>query len=193
LKRAEIRDLVRKKRNLLPDKEQEIAANAIKVNLSQLLNGYKNAKIALYLSNDGELKTSELITKIQQDNHELYLPVIHPFTPGNLLFQKYEKNSPMKANRYGIFEPELNCSHVCPVSELDIIFTPLVAFDDSGNRLGMGGGFYDRTLARFYKEGWQKPLLIGIAHNCQKVESLPIESWDIPLKTIVTPEKIYRW
>lgn len=193
MKRSEIRDLVRKKRNLLSLKEQKIAANSIKVNLSQLLNSYNNAKIALYLSNDGELKTSKLIYKLQQDNHEIYLPVIHPFTPGNLLFQKYEKNSPMKANRYGIFEPELNCSHVCPVNELDIIFTPLVAFDDSGNRLGMGGGFYDRTLARYYTEGWQKPLLIGIAHNCQKVESLPIESWDIPLKTIVTPEKIYRW
>lgn len=193
MKRSEIRDLVRKKRNSLSLKEQKIAANSIKVNLSQLLNSYNNAKIALYLSNDGELKTSKLIDKLQQDNHEIYLPVIHPFTPGNLLFQKYEKNSPMKANRYGIFEPELNCSHVCPVNELDIIFTPLVAFDDSGNRLGMGGGFYDRTLARYYTEGWQKPLLIGIAHNCQKVESLPIESWDIPLKTIVTPEKIYRW
>lgn len=193
MKRSEIRDLVRKKRNSLSLKEQKIAANSIKVNLSQLLSSYNNAKIALYLSNDGELKTSKLIDKLQQDNHEIYLPVIHPFTPGNLLFQKYEKNSPMKANRYGIFEPELNCSHVCPVNELDIIFTPLVAFDDSGNRLGMGGGFYDRTLARYYTEGWQKPLLIGIAHNCQKVESLPIESWDIPLKTIVTPEKIYRW
>ncbi|WP_082305748.1 MULTISPECIES: 5-formyltetrahydrofolate cyclo-ligase [unclassified Pseudoalteromonas] len=193
MKRSEIRDLVRKKRNSLSLKEQKIAANSIKVNLSQLLNSYNNAKIALYLSNDGELKTSKLIDKLQQGNHEIYLPVIHPFTPGNLLFQKYEKNSPMKANRYGIFEPELNCSHVCPVNELDIIFTPLVAFDDSGNRLGMGGGFYDRTLARYYTEGWQKPLLIGIAHNCQKVESLPIESWDIPLKTIVTPEKIYRW
>lgn len=193
MKRSEIRDLVRKKRNSLSLKEQKIAANTIKVNLSQLLNSHNNAKIALYLSNDGELNTSKLIDKLQEDKHEIYLPVIHPFTLGNLLFQKYEKNSPMKANRYGIFEPELNCSHVCPVSELDIIFAPLVAFDDSGNRLGMGGGFYDRTLARYYTEGWQKPLLIGIAHNCQKVESLPIESWDIPLKTIVTPEKIYRW
>ncbi|PAJ74624.1 5-formyltetrahydrofolate cyclo-ligase [Pseudoalteromonas sp. NBT06-2] len=193
MKRTEIRDVIRKKRNSLSSKEQRNAENAVKVNLSQLLNSYKNAKIAVYLSNDGELNTSSLIDKIQIDNHEVYLPVLHPFTSGNLLFQKYEKNSPMKANRYGIFEPELNCSHVCPVSELDIIFTPLVAFDDSGNRLGMGGGFYDRTLARFYKEGWQKPLLVGIAHNCQKVAQLPTESWDIPLKTIVTPEKLYRW
>ena len=57
----------------------------------------------------------------------------------------------------------------------------------------MGGGFYDRTLARYYNEGWQKPQLIGIAHNCQKVAQLPIESWDIPLKIIATPEKLYRW
>ncbi|SFC75556.1 5-formyltetrahydrofolate cyclo-ligase [Pseudoalteromonas denitrificans] len=193
MKRSEIRDLVRKKRNALTQKEQKLAAETIKLNLSQVVNGYKNAKIALYLSNDGELNTAKLIELIQKDNHEIYLPVLHPFKSGNLLFQKYEKNSPMKANRYGIFEPELNCSHVCPVSELDIIFTPLVAFDDSGNRLGMGGGFYDRTLAKFYRENWQKPQLIGIAHNCQKVDKLPIESWDVPLKTIITPEKLYRW
>ena len=70
---------------------------------------------------------------------------------------------------------------------------PLVAFDKQGNRLGMGGGFYDRTLARLHEQNWQKPQLIGLAHECQKVDALPIESWDVPLKTIITPDKTYCW
>jgi 5-formyltetrahydrofolate cyclo-ligase len=57
----------------------------------------------------------------------------------------------------------------------------------------MGGGFYDKTLARYYQENWQKPILIGLAHQCQHVSALPIESWDVPLKHIITPEKIYQW
>jgi 5-formyltetrahydrofolate cyclo-ligase len=193
LNRAEIRETVRKKRNALSNKQQKLAANQCKVNLSQLLKPKKQLKIAIYLTNDGELDTSLIINNLWQQNQAVYLPVLHPFKAGYLLFQKYEKNSPMSVNRYGIFEPKLNCSHICPVNELDIIFTPLVAFDDRGNRLGMGGGFYDRTLARLYNEAWQKPHLIGIAHNCQKVALLPSENWDVPLKTILTPEKIYRW
>ncbi len=97
----------------------------------------------------------------------------------------------MKANRYGIFEPELNCSHICPVAELDFILTPLVAFDSQGNRLGMGGGYYDRTLAQIPDNAVKKPVLIGIAHQCQEVDALPIASWDVPLDYIVTPERIY--
>jgi 5-formyltetrahydrofolate cyclo-ligase len=193
LKRDEIRDLVRKKRNALTQTEQKNAAKQLKVNLIQQLKPYKNAKIALYLTNDGELGTSELIQALQAENHSLFLPVIHPFSKGYLLFQKYEKNSPMTTNRYGIFEPKLNCSQICPIEQLDIIFTPLVAFDEKGNRLGMGGGFYDRTLAKYYQEQWQKPIVIGLAHECQKVALLPCESWDIPLKWIATPEFNYRW
>eukprot|EP00487_Bulimina_marginata_P005672 TRINITY_DN23975_c0_g1_i1.p1 TRINITY_DN23975_c0_g1~~TRINITY_DN23975_c0_g1_i1.p1 ORF type:complete len:119 (-),score=11.69 TRINITY_DN23975_c0_g1_i1:63-419(-) len=96
----------------------------------------------------------------------------------------------MSTNRYGIFEPKLNCSQICPIEQLDILFTPLVAFDVQGNRLGMGGGFYDRTLAKYYQEQWQKPIVIGLAHECQKVDHVPTEAWDIPLKWIATPELI---
>jgi 5-formyltetrahydrofolate cyclo-ligase len=99
----------------------------------------------------------------------------------------------MRANRYGILEPKLNCSQICPLPELDYVLMPLVAFDKFGNRLGMGGGFYDRTLARLYEQHWQQPQLIGLAHACQQVDELPIESWDVPLKTIITPDKTYCW
>ena len=195
-KRAQIRTQIRKIRNSLPKSQQSIAAQSLKVNFTQHLKSKKtpNKKhIAIYFSNDGELDTSLLINELWQQNHTLYLPVIHPFNGATLLFQRYEKNSPMKANRYGILEPKLNCSQICPLPVLDYLLMPLVAFDKQGNRLGMGGGFYDRTLARLHEQNWQKPQLIGLAHECQKVEALPIESWDVPLKTIITPDKTYCW
>ena len=88
----------------------------------------------------------------------------------------------MLKNKFGILEPKLNVQNVLPLDELDILFTPLVAFDKQGNRLGMGGGFYDRTL-----QNWQNASFIpvGLAHQCQQVELLPIEAWDVPLHRIL--------
>ncbi|KAA1151124.1 5-formyltetrahydrofolate cyclo-ligase [Pseudoalteromonas sp. FUC4] len=195
-KRAQIRTNIREIRNNLSNNQQIIAAQLLKMNFIQHLKSEKttNSKhIAIYLSNDGELDTSLLIKELCNLNHAVYLPIIHPFNGANLLFQRYEKNSPMRTNRYGILEPKLNCSQICPLPALDYLLMPLVAFDKQGNRLGMGGGFYDRTLARLHEQNWQKPQLIGLAHECQKVDVLPIESWDVPLKTIITPDKTYCW
>jgi 5-formyltetrahydrofolate cyclo-ligase len=70
---------------------------------------------------------------------------------------------------------------------------PLVGFDANCNRLGMGGGFYDRTLAYLrLRRCWRRPLLIGIAHECQRVERLETNTWDVPLDLVVTEERIYR-
>jgi 5-formyltetrahydrofolate cyclo-ligase len=195
-KRAEIRRSIRETRNNLSKNQQQFAAQQLKLNFTQLLkdkNHTKKQHIAIYLSNDGELDTSLLINDLLDEGHAIYLPVIHPFNGATLLFQRYEKNSPMRANRYGIFEPKLNCTQICPLPMLNYLLMPLVAFDDQGNRLGMGGGFYDRTLAQLHQQDWQQPQLIGLAHDCQKVAALPIESWDVPLKTIITPNKTYSW
>ncbi|MBB1348142.1 5-formyltetrahydrofolate cyclo-ligase [Pseudoalteromonas sp. Hal273] len=194
--RAQIRAEIRNTRKNLSNNQQIIAAQSLKMNFIQHLKSENitNSKhIAIYLSNDGELDTSLLIKELWNLNHAVYLPIIHPFNGANLLFQRYEKNSPMRANRYGILEPKLNCSQICPLPALDYLLMPLVAFDKQGNRLGMGGGFYDRTLARLHEQNWQKPQLIGLAHECQKVDALPIESWDVPLETIITPDKTYCW
>jgi len=106
-KRAKIRTDIREIRNNLSNNQQTIAAQSLKMNFIQHLKSEKttNSKhIAIYLSNDGELDTSLLIKELWSLNHTVYLPIIHPFNGANLLFQRYEKNSPMRANRYGILE-----------------------------------------------------------------------------------------
>jgi len=195
--RQTLRTTVRTKRQSLNEAEQKIASANL---LTQLINNEKVKQaqhIAIYLANDSELDAFPFIQWCWQTDKCVYLPVIHPFTAGQLLFLKYDKTTKMQTNRYGISEPKLDVTAIKLVNDIDIIFTPLVAFDKKGNRLGMGGGFYDRTLACWYQEyqsnALTKPYPIGLAHTCQKVESIPCELWDIPLPEIFTPEHHYKF
>ncbi len=205
INRKTLRIQIRQKRGLLTDKFQKKASQHLVKQLDShptLLNA-KN--VAIYLANDSELDPVNLIKWCWQHNIKTYLPVIHPFTKGQLLFLHYYESSQLQLNRYDILEPVLNVSDVIPTHQLDIIFTPLVAFTKTGERLGMGGGYYDRTLAAWFekikgdrynppkKTVLTKPYPIGLAHDCQLVNKIPTEQWDIPLPEIVTPTKHYQF
>ncbi|MDA0149688.1 5-formyltetrahydrofolate cyclo-ligase [Vibrio sp. LaRot3] len=190
--RQEFRKIIRQRRNSLSSQEQQIAATQL-IQQFSTLNELSHAQhIALYLTADGEVDTQPLIHWLWQQGKDLYLPVIHPFSKGHLLFLHYQSDTPMVLNQYKIAEPKLNQTLIKPVNQLDIICTPLVGFDSHGHRLGMGGGYYDRTLAPWFASG-KGPKPIGIAHDCQHVEALPIEQWDVPLPKIVTPSRIWQW
>ncbi len=146
--------------------------------------------VALFLSFDGELNTTPLIEALWQAGKNVYLPVLHPFSPGNLLFLSYTPQSNLVTNRLKILEPKLDVRDALPLNKLDVLITPLVAFDETGQRLGMGGGFYDRTLQNWQQHGFYP---VGLAHDCQQVETLPIEEWDIPLPAVVTPSRLWQW
>ncbi|MBT1064742.1 5-formyltetrahydrofolate cyclo-ligase [Bowmanella sp. Y26] len=179
-------------RNALSLQEQRQAANCLVEQCKELAAFQQATRVALYLANDGELNPCELINHCWQQGKAVYLPVLHPFTPGNLVFVHYHPNSPMIANKYGIAEPRVSSSNICPLPWLDIVFTPLVAFDKSGNRMGMGGGYYDRTL-RPVERDQLKVEVIGLAHNCQQCDNLPVQPWDIPMHKIITPGKIFHF
>lgn len=190
MSRVSLRKIVRARRQQLLPREQLQASKK----LLRLLSSHKKIQtaktIALYLANDGELDMHLFINWCWQQKKKVFLPVLHPFCSGHLLFLQYEKDTVLVENCYGIAEPILNVGKVCPLNQLDVLCTPLVAFDDTGARLGMGGGFYDRTLANWQVKN--APYPIGIAHDCQKVEHIPIEYWDIPLPEIITPAKRYE-
>jgi len=96
-------------------------------------------------------------------------------------------------NRFGIPEPPLKHRHIRMPWGLELILLPLVAFDSDCNRLGMGGGFYDRTLAYLrHRCCWRRPRLIGVAHECQRVEGLPVNEWDVALDAVITERRVYR-
>lgn len=189
LSRQALRQYVRQLRQQLPATLRADAA----IELARFISGNSqllaHQHFALYLANDAELNTEPLIHALWQAGKDVYLPVLHPFCPGYLLFIHYDKTTELQPNRFGIPEPRLNCAKVLPVTALDIIFTPLVAFDASGNRLGMGGGFYDRTLAQLPADSPCQ--VIGLAHNCQQVAAVPAAAWDIPLQQVITPAKYF--
>ena len=180
--RNQLRQQIRKTRANLTALQQQQAEDSITQQALALIEAQNAQHIALYVSFDGEISTEKLIKTLWAQDKHVYLPVLHPFNPNHLLFLRYLPDTPMLKNKFGIWEPKLNVQNVLPLDELDILFTPLVAFDKQGNRLGMGGGFYDRTL-----QHWQKSSFIpvGLAHQCKQVEPLPTEAWDVPLHRIL--------
>lgn len=147
--------------------------------------------VACYLASDGEISLQLLIEYCWAVNKQVCVPVLHPFCTGHLLFVKYTARSAMVLNRYRIAEPALRCDHIIPLHRLDMILAPLVAFDRLGQRLGMGGGFYDRTLAPIRRDGLGTAV-VGAAHDCQLDETgLNANHWDVPLQKIITPGHIY--
>ncbi|MFZ1873095.1 MAG: 5-formyltetrahydrofolate cyclo-ligase [Chania sp.] len=188
--RQTLRNEIRQRRRALTPAQQHDFALQIAARLAQHPRIQAAHRIAVFLSFDGELDTRPLIEQLWQQGKQVYLPVLHPFSPGNLLFLRYTPNTPLVRNCFNILEPALDVRHVLPVLQLDVVLTPLVAFDAVGQRLGMGGGFYDRTLQNWQHGG---PYPMGLAHDCQRVEQLPVEHWDIPLPEIVTPSQIWVW
>ena len=197
--RVDLRKTMRARRQKLTRLQQQQASELFKQRLIKHDKVNKAKRIALYLTNNGELDAISFIHWCWQQGKEVFIPVLHPFCSGHLLFLRYQQDTVMTENKYGILEPILDVTQVCPINQLDILFTPLVAFDNTGARLGMGGGFYDRTLARWYKEQVAstvktqtiKPYPLGIAPTCQPVATIPTEVWDIPLPEIITPSKTY--
>ncbi len=154
----------------------------------------KTAKhVACYLENDGEISLEPLIQRLWQTRKHCYLPVLHPFKRG-LLFLPYTPNTRLRNNRFGIAEP---CEpHLARRAwALDVVLTPLLAFDQQGHRLGMGGGFYDASFAYLKQRRFcQRPTLLGVAFECQRTLELPhINPWDIPLQGAVTETACYQF
>lgn len=180
--RNQLRQQIRKTRANLTALQQQQAEDSITQQALALIEERNAQHIALYVSFDGEISTEKLIKTLWAQGKQVYLPVLHPFNPNHLLFLRYLPDTPMLKNKFGIWEPKLNVQNVLPLKELDILFTPLVAFDKQGNRLGMGGGFYDRTLQNWRNSSF---IPVGLAHQCQQVEQLPTEAWDVPLHQIL--------
>lgn len=149
-------------------------------------------RIACYLSNDGEIDPIYIIERAWSQGKQVYLPVLSPLK-NSLQFALFEPGNMLCTNKYGIQEPACRPSHWIKAQQCDLVLLPLVAFDETGNRLGMGGGFYDRSLAHLkLRQHFRKPYLIGLAHESQKTDKLTAQSWDVPLDAIATEKQIYN-
>jgi 5-formyltetrahydrofolate cyclo-ligase len=149
-------------------------------------------RIGFYLPHNAEFDITPLLNQALCMKRACYLPVIPRRQARAMRFALIHDRHEMEANRYGIHEPQ--DPRPLLARQLDLLLVPLVGFDDRGYRLGMGGGYYDATLAYLSRRRhWKKPLLIGVGYECQRVDRLPHDPWDRPLDAVLTERRLYRF
>jgi len=186
-----IRERLKEKRKNLTKKQSSELSRAIFLRIIRSSWIQEHSNIGIYYALNGEADTLKLIEFLLSNNQNAFLPVMHH---NSLLFGNFAPNSDLNENTYGIPEPELTKENQVSALELDMVFVPLVAFDQDGYRLGMGGGYYDRTFEKKLKD--QKPttpLLVGLAYEFQKQNNLVHEPWDVPLDMVVTEANTYKF
>ena len=189
---SELRKQIRTRRRALPNWERHQASQALAKRVVSLRIFATAERIAGYLACDGEMDPAPLLERAWEMQKAVYLPVLVGSPHNHLMFAPYSPDGTMKPNRFGIPEPDVSADTWLPPQQLDLALTPLVAFDANGTRLGMGGGFYDRTFAFLRNPGHlPKPRLLGLAYELQKVEKLPRQPWDVPVDGIVTETALY--
>ena len=177
--RQEMRD---KRHSLTPDEVQRLSQA---VHATLLAHPYLQAErtIASYMSFAGEIGTQSINQALKERGHELCLPVITETEKGLMDFFTYDQEEDLIANRYQILEPQvIEANYVAP-EEMEVVLVPLVAFSLKGDRIGMGGGYYDRLLKKISLNC----LTIGLAYDFQCCNDINSQSWDMPLDEVITP------
>ncbi|CAC9446811.1 5-formyltetrahydrofolate cyclo-ligase (EC [uncultured Gammaproteobacteria bacterium] len=179
------RQSLRQQRRAITASERVQSARQILHQIQKISNTQDGQKIALYLENDGEISPKHIHNFLEKQGIGIYLPIL---VGKSLKFAKI--GNEFKKNKFGIDEPV--ATEILNAEQLDVIFIPLVGFDKHKNRIGMGGGFYDRTLSfKKNQTNHSNPKLYGLAFDCQQVTKIESQSWDVALDAIITPTKIY--
>jgi 5-formyltetrahydrofolate cyclo-ligase len=194
LTRSSVRKQLRNRRRTLDECERRDAALAL-LRVAAASRAFRNSRhVAFYLPNDGEQDVLPLLERGWALNKRCYLPVLDPLKPPRLRFLPYQPGDRLDENRFGIPEPRRGARERISAASLDLILLPLVAFDDSGNRLGMGGGFYDRTLGFLLRRRfWRRPLCYGVGFEFQRVDGIEAAPWDVPLDGCLTEIRLHRF
>lgn len=179
-----IRQNLRRVRSKLNPSFQRSASNEVCKRIKRLKAFRYAKKIALYHAINGEINLDSIWTSAPYQGKFCFFPVLKE--DRSLDFLPATPATAKTDNQFGIPEPDVCQSEAIPTETLDIIFMPLVAFDKAGNRLGMGAGYYDRTLAEV-----KGPLLIGVAYEFQKLDTIKTHEFDVPLDVIITNKSIY--
>lgn len=182
-----LRKTLRQLRRLLSPYQQQQASKRIAYQLAKT-TAFKNAKkIGFYQASDGEINPQYLLKLAYAQGKSCYLPVLRRFPKFELGFIKVSPYCRLHRHRFGMKEPKNGRKLF--IYQLDLVCMPLVGFDRQCHRLGMGGGFYDRSLANNKNP---KLMKLGLAHNCQQVDILVNQRWDVPLDGVLTPTHYWQ-
>lgn len=186
--RKQLRATLRQRRRALTPQQQRHAARQLSRQLQKLPEIRQARHLAAYIANDGEIDPAAFLIWAQQRGKTIWLPVVcddHPLHSLGMRFAAAptrKQRGGWRRNHYGISEPRTR-RQIAP-GKLDVLLLPLVGFDQQGNRLGMGGGYYDRLL-QMLESTPRRPQYIGLAHRCQSVPQLASASWDRPVDRVI--------
>ncbi len=190
--KTELRRRLRAQRGAVTGDARDLAATQLAVHLISTRAFRASHHIACYLPNDGEIDTGVVIEHLRRLRKHFYLPVLSRLSHDRLWFAPALPGAELVVNRYGILEPAVPTRALVRAQDLDLVLMPVVGFDEMGHRIGMGGGYYDRSLEFLqHRHFWRKPHVIGLAYDFQKITALPRDSWDVALNAIVTDQAVY--
>jgi 5-formyltetrahydrofolate cyclo-ligase len=188
--RSHLRKSLRASRRALTPRQQRRAAERMYRFASARKSFHTARHIGFYLPIDGEIDPLPLLRRALKDGKSCYVPVVNRSTRNRMMFVRYDPQARLCVNRWGIKEPRIQLQRKIAPWALDLVFVPLTGFDTSCTRMGMGKGFYDRAF--HFRLRRTKPVLVGLAHECQKCARLPRESWDIPMDEVISDRFVYR-
>lgn len=190
--RQQLRRDMRARRRNLSEAEQLSASEKLVAQIKYFRPFKRAHRIALYVPNDGEMDAMRIAPIAVSQNKLCYLPVVRRHSARPLMFAPMTPDCRFTVNSFGIPEPLCPRKALMYGINLDIVLMPLVAFDTKLNRLGMGGGFYDRAFASHNRNHYfRRPLLIGVAHDFQKSQQLEAQPWDVKIDAVITERCVY--
>ncbi len=187
-RKSALRRELRRKRSAIPIEDAREAALAAACHLVGSVWLRRAKHVAVYLNHGSELGTAPLIDVLLREGKSIYVPRIG--TERRMRFVQLRSDTPLRPNMLGIREPAGRL-RARRVRQFDVIVVPLLGFDNSGQRLGNGGGYYDRALAA--PRPFRKPLLVGYGYEIQRTAAIPSEPWDIRLNAVATEIGIYKF
>ncbi len=190
--RQQTRQHLRRLRQQIDPATATLQSRAITANSLSLLGNTRH--ISGYLAFGNEVSVDDLMAQCRAQGQATYVPLIQP--DHTLKFAPITDSTVIVQNKYGIREPAVDVETCLPATSLDAVIVPLLGFDPQCNRMGMGGGYYDRTFAHKRQAGSGNsaavsPLLIGVAFEFQCVDNVFPDWWDVSLDHVVTEKRIY--
>lgn len=178
--RTALRQSLRERRRALPAATRIAAAEALAERLLALPFLPASGYVGGYWAMDGEISLHAFQLRLPP-GLVYCLPLLH--ADGTLRFAPWRAGDPLVSNRFGIPEPDLHAEGALRAEDMAMVVLPLVGFDPACHRLGMGGGWYDRSLA-FRQHAAPPPWLVGAAFSAQQVDALPQAAWDVRLDAV---------
>ncbi|MFK2902894.1 5-formyltetrahydrofolate cyclo-ligase [Dyella ginsengisoli] len=186
--RRELRQRLTERRKALTPQQRIAAAQGLRHSLEQLPEYHTDTRVAGYWAVNGELALNLVIPPLLARGQQFLLPLLG--AERQLRFAPWNAGDAVEPNRHGIPEPVRVTTPLAPF-QLDLVLVPLLAFDRRGQRLGYGGGYYDRSFAFLNEQARPtEPLLVGIAYDFQEVDAIEPARWDVPLDFVATDREL---